>query len=48
MDLPSDVTHRTLKYLRRMIPRGYDESDELMSLIRYYEKAAARARRHNK
>lgn len=48
MDLPPDVADRTLPYLRRLIPRGYAESDDLLSLIRYFEKASARGKKHRK
>lgn len=48
MKLPSDVPDRTLHYLRRMIPRGYAESEDLLNLIRFYEKASADARKHRK
>jgi hypothetical protein len=42
MTLPPVVADRTLSYLRRLIPRGYNEQDDLLTLIRFYEKAALR------
>jgi len=48
MTLPPAVADRTLSYLRRLIPRGYNEADDLLTLIRFYERAAVRERKQAK
>ena len=32
---------RTVDYLKRIIPRGHDEADELHQLIKFYEQMTA-------
>lgn len=39
MKLSPSVASRTLQFLRRTIPKGHSEADELMELIRFYERA---------
>ena len=39
MKISPAVAARTLEFLRRTIPRGHSEADELMDLIRFFERA---------
>ena len=39
MKMTPSVAARTLEFLRRTIPRGHSEADELMDLIRFFERA---------
>lgn len=46
MKLDPNVAARTLDYLKRAIPRGQQEADELHSLIRFYEQVTLRRVTH--
>jgi hypothetical protein len=39
MKLSPAVASRTLQFLRRTIPKGHAEADELLDLIMFYERA---------
>jgi len=39
MKISPAVAARTLEFLRRTIPRGHSEADELLDLIRLFERA---------
>lgn len=39
MKITPAVAARTLEFLRRMIPKGHAEADELLDLIRFFERA---------
>lgn len=38
MKLTPSVAARTLSFLRRTIPRGHAEADDLLGLIAFYEQ----------
>lgn len=39
MRIDAETAARTVDYLKRTIPRGHSEADELVKLIRLYEQA---------
>lgn len=44
MRMSPSVARRTLNFLRRTIPRGQAEADDLLQLIEFFEQASKDAR----